>query len=210
VDAAGNVYAAVQNAVFAWNPAGARLFDLSVSQDPTNLKFGGASGRTLFITGGTSLFSVDLNVPVPAQGDYDGNGVVDAGDYVVWRNTLGTTANLSADGNGNRVIDAGDYDVWRSHFGQAIGSGTSASSAAVPEPGLVGILWSACAAGMFARRRGAELFDRDGSSADPVCAAAGDELIGAEHRAADCGQERKQRAEERPPGRDLQALPIVV
>ena len=28
VDAAGNVYAAVQNAVFAWNPAGHRLFSL--------------------------------------------------------------------------------------------------------------------------------------------------------------------------------------
>jgi gluconolactonase len=159
VDAAGNVYAAVQNAVFAWNPAGARLFDLSVSQDPTNLKFGGANGRTLFITGGTSLFSVDLNVPVPAQGDYNGNGVVDAGDYVVWRNTLGTTANWSADGNGNRVIDTGDYDVWRSHFGQAIGSGSSVRSAVVPEPGLAVILCSACAAVMVtrwsARRSGA-------------------------------------------------------
>jgi hypothetical protein len=132
---------------------------LSVSQDPTNLKFGGANGRTLFITGGTSLFSVDLNVPVPAQGDYNGNGVVDAGDYVVWRNTLGTTANLSADGNGNRVIDTGDYDVWRSHFGQAIGSGSSVRSAVVPEPGLAVILCSACAAVMVtrwsARRSGA-------------------------------------------------------
>jgi gluconolactonase len=142
IDAAGNVYAAVQNAVFAWNPAGARLFDLPVSQDPTNLKFGGVGGRTLFITGGTSLFKVDLNVPAPAQGDYDGNGVVDARDYVVWQNTLGTTANLSADGDGDRVIDAGDYDVWRSRFGQMIGSG-SLVSAAVPEPASVLLLWSA-------------------------------------------------------------------
>ena len=50
VDAAGNVYAAVQNAVFAWNPAGVRLFSLTVPQDPTNVEFGGRNGKTLYIT----------------------------------------------------------------------------------------------------------------------------------------------------------------
>jgi gluconolactonase len=150
VDAAGNLYAAVQNAVFAWNPAGSRLFDLPVSQDPTNLKFGGVGGRTLFITGATSLFKVDLNVPAPAQGDYNGNGLVDAADYVVWRNSLSATANLSADGNGNRVIDDGDYDAWRARFGQTVGSG--ATSIAVPEPATILLLLST-AFGKGRRRR---------------------------------------------------------
>ncbi len=155
IDAAGNVYAAVQNAVFAWNPAGARLFDLPVSQDPTNLKFGGVGGRTLFITGGTSLFKVDLNVPAPALGDYDGNGVVDMRDYVVWRNWLGATANLSADGNGDRVVDAGDYDVWRAHFGQSDGSGSSSSAfIVVPEPASGLLLWIAGGVGFLRCRRG--------------------------------------------------------
>ena len=45
-------------------------------------------------------------------GDYNGDGVVDAGDYIVWRNGLGTTYKLS------------DYNVWRAHFGQSLpGSG---------------------------------------------------------------------------------------
>jgi len=59
---------------------------------------------------------------------------VDAADYVVWRRQLGTEgANLIADGNRNGVIDQGDYDVWRSHFGESSGSGAS-STAATPEP----------------------------------------------------------------------------
>jgi gluconolactonase len=67
IDPAGNVYSAVQNAVWAWNPAGQQLFELAFPEDPTNLDFGGADGKTLFVTAGTSLYSVQLNiVPEPA------------------------------------------------------------------------------------------------------------------------------------------------
>jgi gluconolactonase len=68
IDPAGNIYAAVQNAVWAWNPQGQQLFQLSFPEDPTNLDFGGADGRTLFVTAGISLYSVELNiVPEPAS-----------------------------------------------------------------------------------------------------------------------------------------------
>jgi hypothetical protein len=69
-------------------------------------------------------------------GDYNHNDVVDAADYVVWRNTLGQRGpGLVADGDGSNQIDVGDYDVWRAHFGQTGGSGSGASTnAAVPEP----------------------------------------------------------------------------
>jgi probable HAF family extracellular repeat protein len=74
-------------------------------------------------------------------GDYDGNGNVDAGDYVVWRNTLDNTGTgLPADGNGNGEIDAGDYDVWRAHFGQ---SASSTASDEIPEPSGIALLVSA-------------------------------------------------------------------
>ena len=67
IDPAGNIYAAVQNAVWAWNPQGQQLFELSFPEDPTNLDFGGADGRTRFVAAGTSLYSVQLNiVPEPA------------------------------------------------------------------------------------------------------------------------------------------------
>jgi gluconolactonase len=154
VDAAGNVYSAVQNAVFAWSPTGERLFDLSVSQNPTNLSFGGADGRTLFITAGNSLFGVELNVPSPALGDFDGDGTVTAADYTVWRNTLGSTENLSADADGKKTIDAADYDVWRANFGNSLGSGSAATQNSVPEPNCLALLAFAILGLTPARRRG--------------------------------------------------------
>jgi FG-GAP-like repeat len=70
--------------------------------------------------------------PNPLPGDYNGNGTVDAADYVVWRKTQGTTVTPSsgADGNGDGMVDQDDYGVWRSRFGQmasppAAGSGVS-------------------------------------------------------------------------------------
>ena len=68
IDPAGNIYAAVQNAVWAWNPAGQQLFQLPFPEDPTNVEFGGADGKTLFVTAGRSLYSIRLNiVPEPAS-----------------------------------------------------------------------------------------------------------------------------------------------
>lgn len=68
VDPAGNLYAAVQNAVWAWTPTGERLFELDVPENPTNVTFGGADGNTLFITARSSLYGIELNlVPEPSS-----------------------------------------------------------------------------------------------------------------------------------------------
>ena len=56
-------------------------------------------------------------------GDYNGDHVVDAADYTIWRDSLGSTTNLAADGNGNHVIDQGDFDLWSAHFGKATYAG---------------------------------------------------------------------------------------
>jgi autotransporter-associated beta strand protein len=81
------------------------------------------------------LYSAGV-LSVGLAGDYNLNGIVDAADYVVWRNSQGQIGGgLAADGNGNGQIDSGDLDVWRAHFGQTAGSGAGASAnATVPEP----------------------------------------------------------------------------
>ena len=69
-------------------------------------------------------------------GDYSGDGLVDAVDYVLWRQTLNQTGSgLLADGNADGRVDASDYAVWRSRFGRSLfGSGTSLARNSVPEP----------------------------------------------------------------------------
>jgi hypothetical protein len=71
-----------------------------------------------------------------AGGDYNGDNIVDAQDYNVWRTTSGATVTpgTGADGNNDGVIDAGDYVIWRKSF-SAAGSGTSLAS--VPEPSAI-------------------------------------------------------------------------
>jgi rhamnogalacturonan endolyase len=58
----------------------------------------------------------------PVDGDFNGDHAVDATDYTIWRDTLGSTSDLRADGDGDEIIGPGDYDVWRLNFG-AQGSG---------------------------------------------------------------------------------------
>ena len=57
-------------------------------------------------------------MPTVLLGDYNNDLAVDLADYVVWRNTLGSTTALAADGDGDGLIDADDYIVWKSHFGE--------------------------------------------------------------------------------------------
>jgi len=81
-------------------------------------------------------------------GDYNLNGIVDAADYTVWRNALGSTISLAADGDRDQVIDIGDFQIWKSHYGDAAGAGLAQT---VPEPAsLVLIVMAALS---FIRRR---------------------------------------------------------
>jgi hypothetical protein len=46
-------------------------------------------------------------------GDFNDDELTSSADYVVWRATFGSTSDLTADANGNGTVDAGDYILWR-------------------------------------------------------------------------------------------------
>ena len=92
--------------------------------------------------------AITLSSMPPVTGDFNGNGIVDAADYVVWRNGLGTTYTQA------------DYDVWRTHFGQTAGSGAALPSAdplsaTVPEPSAFAQLIFTAVGCCLCRRRDA-------------------------------------------------------
>jgi hypothetical protein len=109
--------------------------------------------------GGLVNGTVTYVTPGPLAGDYNGNGTVDAADYVVWRKTLGTTTLLASDGDDDGDVDQFDYAVWRTTFGNSAGGGLTGTAAAVPEPCNVVLLvaaWIAC----LATGKAAPLVDR--------------------------------------------------
>lgn len=85
----------------------------------------------------------------PLDGDYNGDGTVDAGDYTLWRDSLGQTGlNLPADGNGSGEVDQEDYLVWKQNFGQ---TSAAASASSIPEPSTS--LLALAALALIARRK---------------------------------------------------------
>jgi len=66
---------------------------------------------------------------VGVPGDYNGNGTVDAADYVLWRNGGPLLNEVDTPG----TVNAADYAAWRARFGNS-GSGSGLGAANVPEP----------------------------------------------------------------------------
>jgi CHRD domain len=69
-------------------------------------------------------------------GDFNHNLVVDAADYVVWRESLGDVGEgLAADSNNDNMIDEADYAFWQQNFGRTgFDSGAGRGAAHIPEP----------------------------------------------------------------------------
>lgn len=83
-------------------------------------------GQTAPNTGVVVYETISATLP----GDYNGNGTVDAGDYVLWRKTPASYGG------------AGGYTTWRNNFGAHSGSGSGGGlgAQAVPEPGSCALI----------------------------------------------------------------------
>ena len=109
----------------------------SITGDPYDTS---GNWRASLIVGGSPGASGNVT---PLAGDYDASGSVDQLDWAKWKADFGMsiTPGSGADGNSNGVVDAGDYSVWRDNLGAsqpAAGGGAvvviaeSAMSTAVP------------------------------------------------------------------------------
>lgn len=64
LDPAGNLYTTSGEGIVVLDPAGAILHTIPIPEGPANCCFGGADGRTLFVTARTSMYAI----PGPMQG----------------------------------------------------------------------------------------------------------------------------------------------
>ncbi|MFO0788597.1 MAG: lamin tail domain-containing protein [Pirellulales bacterium] len=88
----------------------------------------------LYRTGPDYSYEFTISELPGVAGDYNKNGAVDAADYVIWRNTLNSTTDLTADGSGDGIINLRDQAYWRARFGNSRALGAGLSTGQVPEP----------------------------------------------------------------------------
>ena len=112
---------------------------------------GGTGDLFKYNTG--AAFIVGMGV-AGLPGDYNGNGVVDAADYVVWRNSRGRQVphGTGADGDGDGTVGQGDHSFWRARFANN-GDASNTLTSAVPEPAAIALAILAGAALIALRRR---------------------------------------------------------
>jgi T5SS/PEP-CTERM-associated repeat protein len=132
--------------LFDWSTASGTFDSLQLPTLP------GLSWDTsqLYTQGIISLASAGL------PGDYNQNGSVDAADYSLWRDRLGSGTALPNDDTAG--VGPDDYTRWKNNFGNSAGSGSSAHSSAggnvasVPEPSAHFLLLILSLAAIHVRR----------------------------------------------------------
>jgi hypothetical protein len=134
---------------------GGRVYETLTVPVNASFQFGNTSATiNLTLTG-----QIHATYLIPASnGDYNQNGIVDAADYIVWRETSGQSGvGLAADGNGDNQVNTADFSYWRSKFGQTVlGSGSTAEfsgGSPVPEPSTALLFGTAMILGISRRRR---------------------------------------------------------
>lgn len=99
-------------------------------------------GNTTAITSWDgNLYDFEITTATAPEGiigDFNDDGDVDAADYTVWRDNLGSTVVLPNDDSPG-TVDNSDYSDWVTNFGMSGGSGAIAGGA-VPEPASAGLL----------------------------------------------------------------------
>lgn len=71
--------------------------------------------------------------PVLQDGEFNGDGLINAADYSIWRDAT-VTGSLAADANGDGKVNNADLELWAANYGAKESSSAAGSSHSVPEP----------------------------------------------------------------------------
>ena len=103
-------------------------------------------------TNATAWFTYSEAVAAALAGDFNGDGIVDGGDFAYWRNNLGADESvLNGAGDGRGVVDADDLQVWRDNFGATSSPAAVGQSLAIPEPSALAFATALVALSSFRR-----------------------------------------------------------
>lgn len=84
---------------------------------------------------GAPIAAGDTGSSVMDNADFDGNGLVDGRDFLIWQRGFGLGSqsnNANGDANGDTVVDAMDLSIWQGQYGGAPLS--AITGVQVPEP----------------------------------------------------------------------------
>jgi autotransporter-associated beta strand protein len=135
----------------SYSPTAGRAFQIITAEGGVSGTFaetllptlsGGLFWNVLYGANSVILAVAPTSSLVTIPGDFNQNGTVDAADYTVWRNNLGTTF-AAADADFDGQVTEADYGIWKSNFGfSLVGSGFAsiALRASVPEPATAALL----------------------------------------------------------------------
>jgi hypothetical protein len=146
---------------FSTGPVTAATGVTSVSLDPNTSDAAGGLGQyaigtftadastqdILYSTTGNAVghsgFQLRLLDSAPLPGEFNLDRTVNAADYTIWRNFLGTNFDLNGNGDetgdSERIVDRVDYEYWKLHYGESSPSdsgGTTVLNSA-PEPSAI-------------------------------------------------------------------------
>jgi endoglucanase len=125
---------------WAWWAGGPWWTSYMFSPEPTNLGSPNPTDKPIMAV-------IQPHFATILDGDFNFDGLVDAADYTVWRDSLGLTgAANAADANFDGVVDEEDYDTWVENFGSSLPGAASGGLAggAVPEPSALVLVAVSC------------------------------------------------------------------
>ena len=105
--------------------------------------------QQIVASGASELELLNDRRPGPGPGDFNGDGIVDGADLVIWQAKFGQSGLGDADGDG--FVDGRDFLIWQRNL--RLSGAVVAPAAVVPEPSAA-TLWAATLSVLVATNRG--------------------------------------------------------